>query len=658
MKNVQITSDGIKKALSKYKPYESINEYIWNGFDADSTTININCKTNEFNSISWMSIQDNGVGIDYNSLNNKFTPFFQSQKALERSIHRKSSDIHGKNGVGRLTFFNFSKSALWNTIYIKAANSFEMYDIVVDSSNLSEYIASNPTELEYGDTGTRVEFSNIIVAMDIENLRKHITQEFAWFLKLNDKNNYKIILNNKEIEFNDLVADEESLDTLSIEDNLFEVDYIRWSDKPVSEFSYFYFLDSNNNEAYKETTKFNKKGDSFYHSMYIKSSYFDNFTRSKNDDKMQISFLDKNIHDDVYQSLIEKLNEFLKEKRKPFLHESSVKVVQSFEKDDALPKFNVGNKWEMVQKEELTCLIAGLYQVEPRIFSNLNTTQKKTLAHLLNLIMDSGEKDNLFTILEQIVELDPNEREEFAHVLNRSSLSSITKTIKLIEDRVKAINQLQELIFNEELKANERDHLQKFIENHYWIFGEEYALAAAAEDKFEKVLKSYNKILTKNDSNIKIDHESKNKEMDICMVRQNVHTDTISNIVVELKAPWVRLGKEQLDQVIEYMDVITSVEQFNDRNQQWVFILIGNKLSSKGWIERYIENAKSHGKRSLVFKANNYEIYVKTWSEVINEFEMRHRFLLDKLKLKREKLYESYGTAAEVIEKSKNTASY
>lgn len=38
---VEITSAGIRKILNKYTPERAIAEYVWNGFDAKATIINI-----------------------------------------------------------------------------------------------------------------------------------------------------------------------------------------------------------------------------------------------------------------------------------------------------------------------------------------------------------------------------------------------------------------------------------------------------------------------------------------------------------------------------------------------------------------------------------------------------------------------------------------
>ena len=64
------------------------------------------------------------------------------------------------------------------------------------------------------------------------------------------------------------------------------------------------------------------------------------------------------------------------------------------------------------------------------------------------------------------------------------------------------------------------------------------------------------------------------------------------------------------------------------------------------------------GKKDLVMKINDgleYEIYVKTWSTIFDEFELRHNFLLERLRMKREKLiavYENKNDIHEIVAKT------
>lgn len=217
-----------------------------------------------------------------------------------------------------------------------------------------------------------------------------------------------------------------------------------------------------------------------------------------------------------------------------------------------------------------------------------------------------------------------------------------------------AIEDLKQLVFNSELKANEVDHIQKMIESHYWIFGEQYNLVTAAEPNFEEALRRYMHHLHKEYDDKGIEHPDKLKQMDIFAVRQNIHSDTIDNIVVELKHPNINLGEKQLSQVKKYMSVIMSADEFNAPNMRWEFYLIGNGFSSDKYIENEINNNKSHGEKSLVFKVDNYKIYVKTWSEVFAEFQIRYNYLLEKLSFRKEKFQQNYKNADEIITMQQN----
>lgn len=253
--------------------------------------------------------------------------------------------------------------------------------------------------------------------------------------------------------------------------------------------------------------------------------------------------------------------------------------------------------------------------------------------------MQTGETDNLFVILNEVIELDTEERDELANELRYSTLGNIIKATKLIQDRYRAIDLLKQLLYNYELNANERDHLQKFIEEHYWVFGEQYTLVTAAEPKFEEALRRYTKLLTGEDENKYIDDKDKNKEMDIFAVRQNIENDSINNIVIELKHPKVPLGQKQYQQIYNYMNVISKQPEFIANNATLEFYLVGNKFDTSGDIENLYENGKIHGEKSLVYKVKNFKIYIKTWSEILNEFEIKHKFIQDKLEIQREAVY-------------------
>jgi len=649
MENIQISTSGVKKSLHKYTPIKSLVEYIWNGFDAKATEIQIICNKNKFGFVEGIEIKDNGYGISKEKLYEKFKPFYESKKEINPDEERRKSAIHGKNGVGRLTFFKFADKAIWTTIYEKDEKRFK-YSIEIESENIQTYKESDLIETTE-EVGTVVKFINTYDLNSVEEIAKGICSEFCWFLELNNKNKYKITIDGEELDYSNFIY-KKIINNYKLNNIDFEVIYVVWKEKLNNEYSKYYFINSNSEEIMKENTSLNNKGDKFYHSVYIESKIFDDFYN--NEVKNQIPLIGYNSSSPEFIFIKDTIDKELKNIRKPFIERYTNNIIEQFERENVFPNYNTKNILDKYKKKEIEMIVKSLYKAQPSIFNGLSKTQKKTFVRFLDLIMQSGETDNLFNILEEIIDLDYDEREELNNILKKTKLSNIIKTMKLIEDRFKAVDQLKELLFNKELGSNEVKHIQGFIESHYWLFGEQYNLVTSAEPKFEEALKRFNYILTGEVKDIDIDHPDKKKEMDIFAVRQEIGTDTIKNIVVELKHPKKLLGENELSQVKRYMRVIKSQELFNAPNMRWEFILVGNRFDTSGVIEGEIETNKQHGERSLAYKANGCKIYVKTWAEVFTEFDIKHKFLNDKLKLDREKLIINKCSADEILEDAIN----
>lgn len=65
-------------------------EYIWNGFDAGATEINISyVQANELGALESVCVSDNGKGINKNLLEFTFGAFLDSQKRSTSREHQK-----------------------------------------------------------------------------------------------------------------------------------------------------------------------------------------------------------------------------------------------------------------------------------------------------------------------------------------------------------------------------------------------------------------------------------------------------------------------------------------------------------------------------------------------------------------------------------------
>ncbi len=655
--NVRLSSNGIRKILKKFDSKESFAEYIWNGFDAKADTIHLNYVTDEIDNIKSISFKDNGIGINFDQLNTKFKPFYESEKGTKISSPKNISVMHGKNGVGRLTFFTFAKKAIWESTYNKDS-IFQSGVIEIYSHDLNNY-ESKKTEVPIHEkSGTEVTFYDISISkQEIEQIvLPYLINEFCWFLELNKSKNYSIIVNGERLDYSKNILDYQDNIEINYESSKtkFTIKYIQLKYSLHSEFSKYYYLKESKEEVYKEYTTLNKKGDQYFHSVYIESDFFNNFDFNEKVSESQSILFDRAKSSPEYKFLKKEVNQFLRLKRKPFLKVFAAKLVEKYEHDGILPTYE--NEWEeRYKKPQIEDLIIGLYEAQPKLFNALNVDQKKTFIRLLDLLIDSNERENLLNIINEVVELDTEEREELAKLFETTKLNCVIETIKLIEDRYKTYYLLRDLVFNHELKANEVNHLQKLIESHYWIFGEQYHLVTAAEPKFEEALRRYIFYLTEKDTFTELDHPHKLKEMDIFACRQNKQVNRIENIIIELKHPRITLGQDQFNQVHKYLQVITNQPDFNASNMYWEFYLVGNKFDSTGFMEDLIETNKNHGIPYLILSKDNgrIKVYAKKWSEIFTEFEIKHNFLNERLKLERDKLTNEYKSADEVVEVAK-----
>lgn len=655
---VEITSAGIRKILNKYTPERAIAEYVWNGFDAKATVVNIDFEIDnaELDTIKNIRITDNGTGICYEELPIKFKKFYESQKRIANENNTEFT--RGKNGYGRFTFYKFARFANWETRYSKDAQIMS-YDIRIDSDTLKDYTTTEPLVSDDTTTGTCVVFNEI--SSDISSLFitktliPYLKAEFAWFLEL--KSEYQIYINGQELDYSSIIAEQESISPIlshNQKNNInFQCKYIRWNVKMNDEYSRFYFLNNDLELKFTKTTLLNKKGDNFWHSVIVIDDFFNeiNCDNELDDNAIQPKLFDNSADRKLFKELITQLNEFLKKKRRPFLKEQAEVMVTKYKNEDVFPKFGTED-WDIVRREGLENFVKELYEVEPAVFMKLNKEQKRVFLELLNLVMDSGERDSLFKILDAVVELDSNDRKEFAKILEITRLKQVVSTIKLISDRLLTLENLKKIVFNHTLQANEVRDLQSFIEKHYWIFGEEYRMVCAEEVKFEEALRKYIYILRGVSEKKYIAHPNKYKEMDLFLTILDFRDGRPHNIVVEIKNPTTikQLKSEQLNQLEQYMDVILKQDCFNDANEFWTFILIGQDYDDI--VGRRVINKLT----GLVQNDSNYSLYVKKWSEITNEVERRLKYLLDKLKIERATLSKSQSLNEVMNEVSNNTA--
>lgn len=653
VKSQSVETSGITK---DYK--EALCEYIWNGFEANATEVSLSYTPNSAGGVASVIIRDNGDGICYETVDDTFGTFLASTKA-GLSLQVKPQANKGK---GRFSCYAFATGAIWVTV-VGSGKERMSYSIEINSENKNEYDVSDLVPVakttDIGTTVTITGISDLLQEdMNSDDLKAVILKTFSWFLYLNRGNGTSLILNGTNIDYKEYINSSASVtESFKIDGVKFSVTLIVWKEKIIGNFC-TYYLDTDGVLHGKDTTTFNINTINFNHSVYVKSSFFNQkegisltAESKKPEIEAQLQMNGMESTDRLtLRKLKRKIQELISKQLNKYMVGQADKAVAGMTERGSLPTFGT-DLYGQMKKQDLLKVIKAMYCVEPRIFYKMKDVQEKSFLGLLNLLLNTDERENVLSIIESIVDLTPAQREDFALVLKRTKLGNIIDTIKFIEDRYKVIEGLQHIVFDLTNYSNERDHIQKIVEQHYWLFGEQYNLVTA-DQRMQKSLSAYLHILygDKAPNAVLEPDEDELRRMDIFTCGKRKYSDGSDsgmeeNLIVELKAPQVKLTKTVLRQVEDYMDYIRKQPQFNSSYRTWKFVAVCKDLDDD--VKSRCLAQKEKGRLGLVTTIENYEVYALTWDDIFSSFDLRHSFLLDKLKMDRESIANELTKEAE-----------
>ncbi|WP_418359970.1 ATP-binding protein [Sphingobacterium detergens] len=420
-KNTQITNLSIESAGLPKDPKLVIAEYIWNGFDARATEVDIAIDSNELGYINCISVNDNGEGIVFDTLPYSFGNFLDSVK--KNSIKR-SSYTRGKKGKGRFSFSLFATRAIWNTI-VKEEGVLKTYRIQIDRDSKEQYDVSESILVENQQTGTRVRLEGVFGLnsshLESKEFIDFMAQEFGWFLYLNRDLGYTIRINGAPLIYDHLIQETDHLSwTLYSPEGdssyTFQVNYIRWNQQ-IGDRYYYYLRNSEKREVAKVLSSFNNNAIDFHHSVYVTSNFFDTFEQEDISISTDVNLFTGKEKQVVYRNLLAELRDFLDRKQKKYIRENAVAVkLSELEKKGFLPHYGQTEN-DRKRKEILLALIQEIYIIDPRIFFGVKTDLIRTYLGFLDLLLQTEKSAEILPILEKAVSLSDKERSRIKQIL-------------------------------------------------------------------------------------------------------------------------------------------------------------------------------------------------------------------------------------------------
>ncbi|MGH1462751.1 MAG: ATP-binding protein [Neptuniibacter sp.] len=632
----KITAEGVKKHFKNIEPSQSIFELVWNGLDADASSITISMIFNEMDGLEAIEIIDDGDGIDIDNLKNSFAKFNESTK-------KDNDDKHGSHGKGRLAFHRVCASASW---YTKRSDYNAKID--VHSESILDYQVSyleghqQHALLADLDSGTCVVlkgFAENRLPIDDDFLQK-LSKEFGWYLALNTDRTVK--LNGKLVRVPSHELHEKKVE---VDGHDFAIKVIRWDDKPSSEKSYNYLIDHSSRIITKNLSKTNNKV-AFYTSAYAFSEWLNSYDPQSLELAPGYEDAEK-----VVNKLCKMMTAFQRDIYKNYLKRFVDNEINRFETLGYFPSYSgVDTDYAEWRRENTKSFVRDIYLADPQVFNRLHAKPAKILIRLLDKILVSNENDTLFDVLDGVLDLSSENVERLADQLKTTTLENIISTIESLQKRKQAIHQLREIMDNRFSEVLETPDLQKIIENNTWLFGPQYTTLGAEEDTFTSIAKNLRteikgiEEISESDIDQGLQVEGVNRQVDLFLARKVPTYDAKGGqifkcVIIEIKRPGISLNKKHLQQVDDYCEIISKHPGFSSQKMHFEILLIGRKVSKDDFqIGQRMNNLRDKAEFGLVTIDDRMKCYVKDWYTIFDEFELSNNYLLERLNSKLEDL--------------------
>jgi len=265
----------------------------------------------------------------------------------------------------------------------------------------------------------------------------------------------------------------------------------------------------------------------------------------------------------------------------------------------------------------------------------VNASEKSGRRLSLRLLREALENDpgSLHKVLGEVLDLKQDRLEELSALLDRTPLTALIATSKEITDRLEFLKGLEELVLGDVSKhVKERSQLHRVLASETWVFGEEYALAAD-DNSLTTVLKNHLAILGRDELAQDVSHEVLDAEgsraiVDLMLARSlSQQRKRREHLVIELKAPKVKVGDEQAQQIKKYADAVAADPRFNTNDVTWDFIIVSGEVTGITDRERRATNTP-YGQ---ITDADGLRIWVLTWADVLDDAAHRLKFVRDLL---------------------------
>ena len=622
---VEVQADFLER-ITRAKPNQALAELVWNGLDADASTVKVGFEHNDLGAMSSIIITDNGLGIPFSDAPELFRRLGGSWKKPGATTKKEGRFLHGQDGRGRFKAFALGRIAEWNVTYEKDS-ALWTFNIIMSSSNIREVLISDeakaPDGMKRGVTLTISELNKDYQTLASEAGIQELTENFA--LYLTDYKSVSLVVDTTRIDPARAIANRHIANLTDIFEEgksyPIRLEIIEWRSMTNR---ILYLCNENGFPLVQVDRRFHVGN--FQFSAYLKSEFI---SKLQKEEALELAEMSP-----VINKAVDEAHQAIKDYFRGRAAQEARTIVADWKAENIYPyQGEASNPVERVERQVFDIVAVNVAQYLPEF----ETTPPKNKALHLRLLRQAIEKspEELQLILEEVLKLPKRKQEELADLLRDVSLSAIIGAAKLVAERLKFLTGLEAILFDAEPKKRlkERSQLHQIIAQNSWLFGEEFHISVN-DQSLTEVLRKHRKLLG---ADIMIDepvkHISKDRGIVDLMLSRAIRrhrADDLTHLVVELKAPKVKIEADEVTQIEKYAFSVIGDERFRNVNTTWVFWVISDDYG-KYAKQRMINST------GIIYDKESASIYVKAWGEVLDENRSRLQFFQERLEYQADK---------------------
>ena len=550
---VEVQPDFIERQ-TRSNPVQAVAEMIWNGLDADATQVGVWLEFGDLG-MTKIIVRDDGNGIPYADAPDLFARLGGSWKKLGSHTKTKNRILHGNEGKGRFKAFALGRVIIWRVTY-QTDTGLRSYEITMFNENIREVQISDEKETTVG-TGVEVEISELhreYHSLNPDEAVQKLAEIFAPYLK--DYQDVSVLYEGHRVDPSASIASTQMIRLNDIEDRVtypVELEIIEWRTVTTRT---LYLCTEEGFPLSIVSTRFHIG--EFHFSAYLKSSFIRKLYTESQLELAEMNPLLNSSIDEARQKIKTYFRDQAAERARTVVDGWKADCIYPFEGEAASPLEEAERK-----VFDIVAVTASDYMPD------FQRTQPKKKAFDLRMLRAAIEKspEELQIIMNEVLELPKRKQEELAAILQEASLSSIINAAKIVADRLKFLSGLELILFDKDMKKRlkERSQLHQILADNAWVFGEEYSLSAS-DRSLTEVLRKHKESL--GDSTIidqPVRHISQERgivDLMLSRVLRRHRANDLEHLIVELKAPRVQIGQEELSQIEGYAFSVMEDERF------------------------------------------------------------------------------------------------